>query len=405
MGILVQRKPLNDGGQFFHPRKSRLASAVYFFISGFGYAAWAARIPTIRHDFQLSDGMLGSLLFAMPLGLVCTLPVTNYLLGRYSSRSIMLFGSLVFNLALCLAGFASSAWQLGILLFCFGSSRNLLNLSMNANAVGVQQRYRKSVITAFHGIWSVAGFAGAALGYAMASFGIGIRWHFVFVAFVLSCLAIYYSQYALYQRPVKPEKVTLFALPDRSLLRYAFIVFICMACENTMYDWSGVYFQKTMQAGPAMATAAFSVYMVAMTCGRFLGDRVVNRIGAKQTLRYCAVTLTAGFAFAVLFPFPVTGFFGFLLCGFGVSCVSPLVFSLAGRAADLGSPAALASISSISYLGFLVVPPLVGFISEGIGIRAAFAIVAVLAGVMVLLVAGIRENDDHIEEHPEETLI
>lgn len=392
-------------GNFFSPRKSKLASTAYFFISGFGYAAWAARIPTIRHDFELTDSMLGSLLFAMPLGLICTLPLTNYLLGKYSSRSIMLFGALGFNLALALAGFADSVWQLGILLFCFGSSRNLLNLSMNANVVGVQKLFQKSIITAFHGIWSVAGFAGAALGYAMTSLSIGVQWHFLFVAFGLSCLAIYYAQYTYYERPQKPEKQSLLMLPDRRLLRFAFIVFICMACENTMYDWSGVYFQKTMRANQTLATAAFAVYMVAMTSGRFLGDHIVNRIGAARTLRYCAVMLTAGFLTAVIFPYPATGFLGFMLCGFGVSCVSPLVFSIVGRSAELGSASALASISSISYLGFLMVPPLIGFISDAFGIRFAFGVIALLAAVMIVLVAGIRETDRKIVERAEEALL
>jgi MFS family permease len=393
-----------DNTNYFNPRKSRIASAVYFFISGFGYAAWAARIPAIRQDFNLSDSMLGTLLFAMPVGLLCTLPVTNYLLGKYSSRSIMLFGSLAFNVALFVTGFADSIWQLAVLLFCFGSSRNLLNLSMNANAVGVQKLFDKSIITSFHGIWSVAGFSGAILGYAMTSFEIGLRWHFAIVSLIMSVLTIYFSQYILYERPEKSKK-TLFTLPEKRLLRFAFIVFICMACENTMYDWSGVYFQKAMHTSQSMATAAFSVYMIAMTLGRFLGDRVVNRIGAAKTLYYCALILTAGFVIAVLFPYPATGFFGFLLCGFGVSCVSPLVFSLAGRTANLGSATALASISSISYLGFLMVPPLVGFISEGAGIRIAFAIIGVLAGIMIFLAAGIRQDDREVEEHTEEALL
>jgi MFS family permease len=391
--------------QAIPPRKHRLASAAYFFISGFGYAAWASRIPTVRQDFHLSDSMLGTLLFAMPVGLICTLPVTNYLLSRYSSRSIMLFGSLAFNAVLCFAGFADSIWQLAILLFCFGSSRNLLNLSMNAQAVSIQKLYDRSIITAFHGIWSVAGFAGAALGYILTSFGLGIRLHFLFVGAAMSVMSVYYSQYTMYEHADGTRHRSLFSLPDRALLRFAFIVFICMACENTMYDWSGVFFQKVMGASQPMATAAFCVYMVAMTAGRFLGDRVASRIGSRRTLQYCASTLTTGFLIAILLPFPATGFFGFLLCGLGVSCISPLVFSLAGHSGSSSSASALASISSISYLGFLLVPPTVGFISEGAGIRVAFGIVGMLAAVMVWLVSRIGVNERVIEEHVEETLI
>lgn len=383
-----------------------MANAIFFFISGFGYAAWASRIPTIREQFGLSDSMLGSLLFAMPVGLLCTLPFTNYLLEKYSSRSIMLAGSLIFNAVLCLSGFADQVWQLFIVLFCFGSSRNLLNISMNVQAVSVQRQYKKkSVITAFHGIWSIAGFAGAALGYLLVSSGIGIAWHFPAVGLAMIGLTLYQFRHTLYEPPQKHQRRALFALPEKGVLNYALIVFICMACENTMYDWSGVYFQKTMQATPAMATAAFASYMVMMTVGRFAGDRMVNRFGIRMVLYYCSLMLTCGLLLAILLPFPATGFLGFMMVGLGVSCIYPLVFSLAGQSVNLGSARALASISSISYLGFLVVPPLIGLVSELAGIRISFGTIALLAAVMVVLISRIKTDSHTIEEHTEEAVV
>ena len=374
-------------------RKSRIANAVFFFISGFGYAAWASRIPTIRTSFHLSDSMLGTLLFAMPIGLICTLPITNYLLGKNSSKKIMLAGSVFFNGVLCLTGFVSEVWQLFIILFCFGSSRNLLNISMNAQAVSVQKLYRnKSIITAFHGIWSVAGFSGAALGYILVSSGVGIQWHFPVVGVAMILLTIHQSQYTLDAPPDTQKHKKLFALPDKSILNYAIIVFICMACENTMYDWSGVYFQKAMKASQPLATAAFAVYMIMMTLGRFAGDRIVNRIGVKKMLLYNSMMLTTGFLLVVLLPFPFTGILGFILIGLGISCISPLVFGLAGRSSIYSSSSSLASISSISYLGFLTVPPLIGFISEVTSIRVSFGIIAALAGIMIVLISKIKEE-------------
>ena len=374
-------------------RKSRIANAVFFFISGFGYAAWASRIPTIRTSFHLSDSMLGTLLFAMPIGLICTLPITNYLLGKNSSKKIMLAGSVFFNSVLCLTGFVSEVWQLFIILFCFGSSRNLLNISMNAQAVSVQKLYRnKSIITAFHGIWSVAGFSGAALGYILVSSGVGIQWHFPVVGVAMILLTIHQSQYTLDAPPDTQKHKKLFALPDKSILNYAIIVFICMACENTMYDWSGVYFQKAMKASQPLATATFAVYMIMMTLGRFAGDRIVNRIGVKKMLLYNSMMLTTGFLLVVLLPFPFTGILGFILIGLGISCISPLVFGLAGRSSVYSSSSSLASISSISYLGFLTVPPLIGFISEVTSIRVSFGIIAALAGIMIVLISKIKEE-------------
>ncbi|WP_394773088.1 MFS transporter [Flavobacterium sp.] len=389
-------------GKYITREKNRTANAIFFFISGFGYAAWASRIPTIRTTFDLSDSMLGTILFAMPIGLICTLPLTNYLLGKFSSKKIMLLGSVAFNGVLFFTGFVSQVWQLFIILFCFGSARNLLNISMNAQAVSVQRHYTESIITRFHGIWSIAGFSGAALGYFLVSMDIGIKWHFPLVGLAMIALTLYQYQYTIDDPPQPKKSKTLFSLPEKSVLHYAIIVFICMACENTMYDWSGVYFQKTMHASQAMATGAFAIYMVAMTIGRFAGDRTVNRIGVKNMLYYNSILLTAGFLLVVLVPYPIFGFIGFLMTGFGISCISPLILSLAGKSAKEGSARTLASISSISYLGFLVVPPIIGFISEAASIRVAFGIITALALIMIVLIKRIKQDSKTVIEHTQE---
>jgi fucose permease len=314
----------------------------------------------------------------------------------------MLLGSVAFNSVLCLTGFVSQMWQLFIILFCFGSARNLLNISMNAQAVSVQRFYSESIITTFHGIWSIAGFSGAALGYFLVSMDIGIIWHFPLVGIVMIALTLYQYQYTIDDPPQPKKNKTLFALPERSVLHYAIIVFICMACENTMYDWSGVYFQKALHSSQAMATGAFATYMIAMTIGRFAGDRIVNAIGVKNMLYYNSILLTAGFLLVILMPYPLFGFIGFLMAGFGISCISPLVLSLAGKSAKEGSARILASISSISYLGFLVVPPIIGFISEAAGIRVSFGVIAALAMVMIILIKRIKQDSKTIVEHTQE---
>jgi fucose permease len=382
-------------------RRYRIANAIFFFISGFGYAAWASRIPSIKENMNLSDSMLGAILFAMPIGLLTMLPLTNYLLRRFSSRTIMIVGSVTFNVMLCLAGFASTPWQLAILLFGFGSSRNLLNISMNTQAVSVQKLYSKSIITTFHGIWSIAGFAGAALGWLMIRSGIETQWHFLLIGCGMTLLTI--SQFsATLSEPPEQNHKTIFALPDKKLLHFSLIVFICMAAENTMYEWSGVFFQKTMSASTSFATVAFVAYMAAMTAGRFLGDRAVTRFGIKKVLFASALLLTSGFLTAVAFPIPIWGIVAFLMTGIGVSCIAPLVLSLAGKSTGRSSASTLASISSISYLGFLVVPPLIGFISESAGIRIAFGIVGLLSAAMLLMISRISTDAHKVIEHTEE---
>lgn len=373
-------------------QRIKFATTVFFFISGFGYAAWASRIPTIKQELGLNEAQLGSILFAMPVGLMATMPLTKFLLGRFPSRNIMVFGAMLFNLALCVTGWVAAPWQLVAVLFAFGSSRNLFNLSLNAQGVAVQQLYERSIITTFHGIWSLAGFAGAALGYLMGRYNIGIAWHLPLVGISMIVLALSFYNNTFHQQPVKDKNEKVFALPDKHLLRFSLICFVSMACENTMYDWSGIYFQKAVHATTQTATAGFVVYMVAMTLGRLVGDRLVNRFGIRPILFYSGLLISTGLGIAVLFPIAVAAGFGFVLTGFGVSCIVPLVFSLAGKTKSLNSATALASISTIGYLGFLLVPPLVGYVAEAAGIRVSFGIIAVLGSSIVwLLKTGNKE--------------
>lgn len=287
---------------------------------------------------------------------------------------------------------ANNIVQLVFVLFCFGSSRNILNLSMNAQAVGVQHLYPGSIMTTFHGVWSVAGFAGAMVGYIMVLHNIAPAWHLPAVALVLLLMSLYVYPAALDQQPVIQERRPFFSFPDRSLLNFALICFACMACENTMYDWSVIYFQKVIHASKPASTAAFVVYMVAMTTGRFTGDWLVDRTGVKNILRSSGWLIFAGFMLAVLWPHPLVGGLGFVMIGLGVSCIVPLVFKIAGKSAVTSSGHALASISSIGYLGFLLVPPLVGFVAQRANLRWSFGIIALLGVLIIAMVNTIRDN-------------
>jgi len=371
-------------------RRIRRANAVYFFISGFGYSSWTSRIPGIKESLKLNDAHFGTLLFMMPVGLLLTMPFTGKLLDHYKSRNIMLIGTMMYNLVLAVMGFSSYTWVLGIILFFFGSSRNLMNLSVNAQAIGIQTHYSRSIMSSFHAIWSMAGFAGAAIGYFMVTLNIMPAYHLLGVSLVLSTLTLYYYGDTLDQKPDHSVKRKLFSLPPKSMLVFSLICFASMACENTMYDWSGVYIRQVLHGSKAVATIGFVVYMVAMTTGRFLGDRMADRYGIKRVLGASGILITVGFGITVLSPFIAITMIGYLLTGFGVSCVVPFVFSLAGRIPMSNPGAALASVSSLGYLGFLLVPPMIGYVAQATSLRISFAVIAVMGLVMVRLSTKIK---------------
>jgi len=369
------------------PEQLRVATSVFFFISGFGYSTWASRIPSVQQHLHLNEAQLGAVLLAMPVGLLLTLPITGRLLDHFESRMIMFIGALIFNVLLALPGVVVSTWQLVLVLFCFGSARNLMNLSANTQAVYVQALYSRSILTTMHGIWSIAGFAGAGLGYLMILFNVKTAWHLLSVSIVLVVSAIICFPYTLERKPEPQAKKPVFSLPDRQMMKFALICFGVMACENIMYDWSGIYFLKVIHSSKAASIGAYVIYMVMMTIGRFAGDKLVSIIGIKKLLTYSGWFIFCGLMIAVVLPFQVSASLGFALVGLGVSCIVPLVFSIAGKMKGINAGQSLAAVSTIGYLGFLLVPPMVGFIAQATNLQWSFAVIALMSTIIIFNVA------------------
>jgi predicted MFS family arabinose efflux permease len=279
---------------------------------------------------------------------------------------------------------------------CFGSSLNLMNFSANAQSIGVQSLYERPVIARFHGVWSLAGFGGAALGSLMVSFSISPAWHFLVVGLLLTALCWYAYPGSLPQQPAPRERRPWFALPDKTLAKYGLISFASMACEGTMIDWSGIYLQKAVHTSREVATLGFTIYMIAMTLGRLTGDKVANRYGIRTMLTYSGCLIGFGLLIAVLLPYPLTAVLGFILTGFGVSCVIPMVFSMAGKSEGMSSGSAIAAVSTVGYIGFLIVPPLVGSVAQLAGLRSAYAMMAAFGILITVLVPFTLDNNNKL---------
>jgi MFS family permease len=153
-----------------------------------------------------------------------------------------------------------------------------------------------------------------------------------------------------------------------------------------MIDWSGIYFREAVHLAPSAATLGYVVYMVAVTLGRLTGDRLANRLGIRTMLTYSGVLIGLGLLTAAFWPYPVTAGLGFVLTGFGVSCVIPLVFSMAGRSSAMSSGSAIAAVSTVGYIGFLIVPPVVGSVAQHAGLPVAVGMLAVFGALISGLV-------------------
>jgi MFS family permease len=339
--------PLNS------PFASRSAVGVFFFISGFNFAAWAARIPALQKQLHLNDAELGTVLAALPTGLMITMPLAGTVLSKISSRYVMLISAVLYTLLLCLLATATTFWEAVLILFLFGASRNFFNISVNTQSIGVQALYIKSIVTTFHGIWSLAALFGAAISFLMISANVTMLNHFLIVASIsLILMLLVFKNTLLHDKKSSSNKVA-FALPDRPLIQLGLIGFVSMVCEGTMSDWSGIYFSKVLMVPDALVTTGYVAYLTAMVIGRFAGDWLVNKIGAKRLLQLSSIIITTGFFISVFLPYIITAAFGFVCIGFGVSCIMPLVFSITPKISTLSTGSAVAAISTVSYLGFL----------------------------------------------------
>ena len=331
----------------------RIAVSVFFFIAGFVFASWASRIPDIKMALHLTDAGLGTVLLALPAGLLTGLPLAGFLVSKYGSKNILIAGAILYPGILILLGLATTPLYLMCALFLFGFCGNLINIAVNTQAIGVEAKYGRSIMASFHGLWSLAGFAGAGFSTLMINFNFSPLHHFYIIFATAMVLMLAAFNHTLPQA-TKPAKQSFFTKPDNAILKLGLIAFGSLVCEGTMFDWSGVYFQKVLLVPNSLRTVGYIAFMSAMASGRFIADWLVTKYGVKKMLQMSGITISTGLFIAVVFPFILPATFGFLLVGLGVSSVVPLTFSLAGKSTKMEAGAALSALSTIGFFGFLL---------------------------------------------------
>jgi MFS family permease len=373
------------------PRRiHRIAVSSYFFLAGLCFFSWASRIPNIQTKLHLDYAALSGVLLGLPIGLMVSLPLAGWLVARMGSRPIAMTAALLYAGTLPVLGLVTQAWQLAAALFVFGMGGNLLNISMNTQAIGTEALYGRTIMASYHGLWSLAGFSGASLGNLFISLG-WLPWeHFLVISGMALVIVVTSSGQLIVTDGGSRSGQPIFARPDRSLINLGIIAFCSMICEGSMFDWSNVYWQRVVLPPKALAGLALTAFSFTMAGGRFVGDMLATRWGIRRMLQVSGGLTAAGLLIAILSPFLLPALAGFLFVGAGVSSVVPLVYSAAGRSRVLSPGVALAAVSTIGYLGFLFGPPFIGFIAQASSLRVSLGLIAVL-GSLIALMAGRTE--------------
>ncbi|WP_276500585.1 MFS transporter [Terrimonas pollutisoli] len=375
----------------YSKQQIRIAVSAFFFCQGLCFASWASRIPDIKTSLQLSDAALGSILLMLPAGQLTAMPFSGRLITHYGSKKVLRICLVLYAICLTNLALATQPWHLALGLFLFGICGNMCNISVNTQAIRAEKLYGRPIMTSFHGVWSTAGFAGAAIGLLMMSQHITPYIHFWIITalvFITIVISQRYLQWGKAANP--PEKKSFFSKPDGMLMQFGVIGFFSMASEGAMFDWSGVYFQDVVHAPKSLIALGYMCFMIAMASGRFVGDRLISKYGRQTMLKISGVLISSGLFLSVILPHIITATLGFLIVGFGVSSIVPMVYSAAGKQSKIPPGMALAAVSSISFLGFLMGPPLIGYIAQLFSLRYSFAVIGLLGISISLMVSKIK---------------
>lgn len=369
---------------------NRLAVSLGMFILGTTFASWASRIPDIKAFLNLSDAALGFALFAAPIGQIPSMIVTPLLVKRVGSRLLATIAMICYAIMLVGLSFVQSVHQLFVVLIGFGVFNSMLSISVNAQAVGVENLYGRSIMAKLHGCWSLGGVIGGLFGGAMAGWGVSPHWHFLCIL-ILACVISTFAWKHLMKYDPQPHVAHTgltrhrWVMPDILLVILGIIGFGSMAVEGSMYDWNSVYFVSVLHEQGFSARLGYLVCMISMVSARFIADGFINRYGEVLVLRVSSVSMTIGLALLVTFPSLVPAMIGSAFVGFGMAAVVPICFSIAGRSGNVSASTAISMVTAISFLGFLMGPPVIGTISDHIGLRGAFAVVMGAPIIVVLL--------------------
>ncbi|MBU3871206.1 MFS transporter [Streptomyces sp. 4503] len=383
----------------------RAAITAFFFLDGFVFAGWVARIPAIKDQTSASEGALGLALLGVSAGGTATMMATGRLCRRFGNHPTTVAAGLLFAGSVALPPLTHSALALGLVLLVFGTGFGALNVAMNSAAVDLIAALRRPVMPGFHAAFSLGGMAGAGLGGLIADHLSPTR-HLSLLA-VFGLLLAAAAGRTLISLPVPaprdaagpaaesgngaaPEPSPGAKRPGRArwLVGVFGLIALCTAYgEGAMADWAALHLHQDLDASAGLAAAGYSVFALMMAVGRLSGTTLLERLGQTRTLTAGGATAAAGMLLGSLAPTVWLALLGFAVTGLGLANLFPVAIARAGA---LTGPGGVAAASTLGYGGMLLGPPTIGFLADWYSLPIALTTVAALAAVATVVAYGTR---------------
>ncbi|WP_332714320.1 MFS transporter [Pelagibacterium mangrovi] len=353
---------------YFGMRGDRIAVSVLFLMNGFLVGSWAPKIPVLMARLGITESVMGLLILAFGMGSILIMPIFGTLTARNGSAPMLKLAALIVLPLLFLISLAPEIVTTAIVVFAFGGFVGGMDVAMNTNAVEVEKRMGRAIMSSCHGFWSLGGLLGASLGGLLLGW-LGEIGHAVTVTIIAALIALPVLPLIAQDQPSGEAEARPPLRFPSSPLPYlvGIMALFSMIPEGAILDWSALYLQRDHGTSIELAALGFAAFSATMAIMRFAGDAIRQRLGAVTTLRVCGIFALAGMVTGALAPTPELVILGFAIAGIGISNMVPIAFSAAGNLPGVAPGIGLSIVTVMGYSGILVAPSAIGFIAEHTG--------------------------------------
>jgi len=358
------------------------ATRFVFFIVGFAFAAWAALVPFAKARAGLSDGALGLLLLGLGIGSIIAMPLAGASAARFGCRRVMVAAALAAAAALPFLAALSALPAFVAALVVFGAGLGAMDVAMNIQAIIVERASGRSMMSGFHGLFSLGGIAGAGGMAVLLSAGVP-------PLLAASCVSLgIAAALAASARHLLPygarKEGPAFAVPRGVVLLIGALAFVLFLAEGAVLDWSAVFLTSVRHMDASYAGLGYAAFAATMTAGRLAGDRIVDRLGPRRVVLTGGLCAAAGFVASVAAPSWQAALGGYALVGVGCANIVPVLFSAVGRQTAMPENVAVPAITTLGYAGILAGPAGIGFVAHLTSLPAAFLVLAAMLAAVAL---------------------
>ncbi|MBH3023795.1 MFS transporter [Serratia ureilytica] len=383
-------------GEAAENHRRQIATRAIFFLAGLGMAAWAPLIPFVKARLGIDDGALGLLLFCLAAGSMAIMPFAGYLIAKLGCRAVLLGAGALLCIDLPLLALLDAPLLMGAALGVFGAVNGIMDVAMNSQAIIVERKSGQAKMSGFHGFYSLGGIAGAGGVSLLLLAGLAPTQAIGLIALLIAILLLIVAGDLLAHGGIGERRRggARWALAHGKILFIALLCFFVFLTEGAMLDWSALFLHAERGVAKSQAGIGFTLYAVAVACGRLYGDRLIGAVGRYRTLLLGSLCAAAGVLLTVTVPLASAAFGGLMLAGLGIANIVPILFNAVGNQKQVPPGQAFPAVTLVGYLGLLTGPALIGFIANYTSLALAFGC-TLLCLLLVSISAKAVTNTSH----------